>query len=670
VSDRDLAHRAAATAGRRLHRGRPALIAGIVASLGAALVLGLGALPATALPGPPSKLAFTTGPATVAVGATQTIAVSVEDASGNVVTSDNSTSVTLAIQANPSSGTLTCASTLTVTDSAGVATFTGCAISAAGNGYTLIATASSLTSAVSPMFNVTGPASKLAFTTGPLNAPAAGPQTIAVSVEDASGNVVSTDSGRTVTLAIGTNPGGGTLSCTSTLSVADVGGVATFTGCAITTAGSGYTLVATASPLTSATSAPFTVTGPASKLAFTTGPVSEPNPSSTQTVAVSVEDAAGNVIGTDSGRSVTLAIQTNPGTGTLSCTSTLTVADVDGVASFTGCTVSAVGSGYTLVATASPLTSAVSSAFNIGATPAPTQIAGTDAIGTAIAISTAEFPIAGSAHAVVLARSDFFSDALAGGPLAASVGGPLLITPGAPLAATLDPRVLAEIQRVLPAGDTVYILGGDLALNPNIDNQLTFLGYNVIRLAGVDEFDTAVKIAQQLGNRTTVFLATGLSFYDALSAVPAAISQNAEILLTNGSTQDAETFEYLATYPGDTVYAVGGPLAAYGADPSATPIYGQDLYGTSAAVANTFFPRAAVFGAATSADFPDALGGGVFMATGGRLGPILLVGPSPPLSAPIAAYLASLSVGTAGYVFGGPLAVPATVLSAIQAAVG
>jgi hypothetical protein len=577
--------------------------------------------------------------------------------------------VSLAIGANPAAGALTCTSGSTVTAASGVATFTGCSISAAGNGYTLVATASPLTAATSGAFNITGAAAKLAFTTGPVNAPAGGTQTIAVSVEDANGNVLAADSGRNVTLAIGTNPAAGALSCTSTLTVADTGGVATFTGCAITAAGAGYTLVATASPLTAATSGAFTVTGAASQLAFTAGPLSEPNPTTAQSIAVSVEDANGNVIGTDAGRGVTLAIATEPGTGTLSCTSTLTVADVAGVATFTGCVLSAGGTGYTLTATSAPLAAATSGAFTIGATPAPIQIAGTDAIGTAIAISTTEYPSPGSAHAVVLARSDFFSDALAGGPLAAAVRGPLLITPGTPLASTLDPRVLSEIQRVLPAGGTVYVLGGALALSPNIDNQLTFLGYNVIRLAGVDEFDTAVKIAQQLGNRTTIFLATGLSFYDALSAVPAAISQNAEILLTDGSTQDVETYEYLTTYPGDTVYAVGGPLAAYGADPSAIPIYGQDLFGTSAAVANMFFPNANTYGAATSTDFPDALGGGVFMATGGRSGPLLLVGPATPLSAPVAAYLATLAVGTQGYIFGGPLAVPAAVAAAIRAAV-
>jgi putative cell wall-binding protein len=305
-----------------------------------------------------------------------------------------------------------------------------------------------------------------------------------------------------------------------------------------------------------------------------------------------------------------------------------------------------------------------------GATPLPIQIYGTDPIGTSIATSQAEFPSTGSAGAVVLARSDFFSDALAGGPLAASVNGPLLLTEGAPVSSTLDPRTQGEIQRVLPSGGTVYILGGDLALSSNIDTTLEGLGYVVVREAGTDEYATAVDIAQQMGNPSTIFEATGLSFYDALSAVPAAIKVHAAILLTNGATQAPETAAYLAQFPGDTRYAIGGPLAAYGADPTATPVYGQDLFNTSAAVASMFFPAAAIFGAATAADFPDALGGGVYMATGGRSGPLLLVNPSAPLPPEITPYLATLATGTQGYVFGGPLAVGASVLTALQAAVG
>ncbi len=296
----------------------------------------------------------------------------------------------------------------------------------------------------------------------------------------------------------------------------------------------------------------------------------------------------------------------------------------------------------------------------------PTQrIYGQDAIGTAIAISGAAFPTAGSAKGVVLARSDYFADALAGGPLAAQLGGPLLTTPGASQSTQIDPRVLAEIERVLPPGGTVDILGGDLALSPNIEATLAAAGFSVHRIAGVNEFATAVAIAQQLGNPSTIFEATGLDFPDALSAVPVAIEQRGAILLTDGDVQAPETASYLQAHPGDTRYAIGGPLAAYGADPTATPIYGQDLFGTSAAVAATFFPKATTFGAATGLDFPDAQAGGVIMATRGRVGPILLVNPSLPLPGTIQSYLSETATLAGGYVFGGPLAIPDTVAAVL-----
>ena len=159
---------------------------------------------------------------------------------------------------------------------------------------------------------------------------------------------------------------------------------------------------------------------------------------------------------------------------------------------------------------------------------------------------------------MVLTRSDYFSDALAGGPLAAHVGGPLLITPGASLSTTLDPRVQAEIQRVLPVGDTAYILDGDLALSPDIDTTLQGLGYVTQRIARDDEYAT-VDIAEQLGNPSTIFEATGLNFADALSAVPAAIQARGAILLTQGNVQAPETAQYLADHPSDS----GTPLVGH-----------------------------------------------------------------------------------------------------------
>jgi hypothetical protein len=293
------------------------------------------------------------------------------------------------------------------------------------------------------------------------------------------------------------------------------------------------------------------------------------------------------------------------------------------------------------------------------------RVAGETAIETAIAVSQSTFPAAGSASAVVLARSDFFSDALAGGPLAAAVGGPLLITEGADESAALDPEVQAEIGRVLAPGGLVYILGGDLALSPQIDTTLQGLGFQTLRLAGSDEYATAIAIAQQLGNPSIIFEATGLTFPDALSAVPAAVQTHAAILLTDGSTQDPETAAYLSAHPRDVRYAIGGMFAAAGADPSATPIYGQTLYDTSAAVATQFFPGPNSLGAATGEGFPDAL------AAGPGLGldhaPMLLVPPSGALPLSLAAYLTQIAGNvTQGTLFGGTLAVSDQVLAELD----
>jgi trimeric autotransporter adhesin len=107
--------------------------------------------------GPPAKLAFVTQPSGALTGeplATQP-AVAVEDANGNIVPTATS-QVTLSI--TPGTGTsgaaLTCQAN-PVAASAGVAAFSGCAISKAGTGYELHATDGSLTPSDSGAFTVT-----------------------------------------------------------------------------------------------------------------------------------------------------------------------------------------------------------------------------------------------------------------------------------------------------------------------------------------------------------------------------------------------------------------------------------------------------------------------------------------------------------------------------------
>ena len=322
--------------------------------------------------GPAAQLVFTTQPGNGTGGSALSTqpTVTIEDAGGNTVTTDTN-AITLAIGTNPSAGTLSGCSATTV---AGVAAFSGCKIDKAGTGYTLTATdaGDGLTSPSAPSsaFDVTvGSPSQLVFTTQPSAAhggTAFGTQPT-VTIEDAGGNTVSTDT-NAITLAIGTNPSAGTLSGCSATTVA---GVAAFSGCKIDAAGTGYTLTATdATDSLSKTSAAFNVTvGPAAQLVFTTQPGNGTGGSALSTQpTVTIEDAGGNTVTTDT-NTITLAIGTNPSAGTLSGCSSSTVA---GVAAFSGCKIDKAGTGYTLTATdATDSLSATSNPFTIVTPPGP-----------------------------------------------------------------------------------------------------------------------------------------------------------------------------------------------------------------------------------------------------------------------------------------------------------
>lgn len=78
--------------------------------------------------------------------------VSIEDSSFNVITA-SAAPVTLAIVSNPSGGTLS--GMLTKSASSGVATLNDLTINTTGTGYTLGASSSGLTGAVSASFAIT-----------------------------------------------------------------------------------------------------------------------------------------------------------------------------------------------------------------------------------------------------------------------------------------------------------------------------------------------------------------------------------------------------------------------------------------------------------------------------------------------------------------------------------
>jgi putative cell wall-binding protein len=249
--------------------------------------------------------------------------------------------------------------------------------------------------------------------------------------------------------------------------------------------------------------------------------------------------------------------------------------------------------------------------------------AGPTRLETAVAVSALDVD---HADAVVIARADDYPDALAGGPLAASLGAPLLLTPSDRLAAP----VAAEISRL--GASRAILLGGERALAPQVAADLEDLGLSVRRVAGATRWGTAAAIAEEVGGDGEVLLARGDDVADALAASGLGASTGTPVLLTEPDRLPDETRRALSadidvTVVGGTA-AVSEAVAAEVDDVAGalTRLSGPTRYATSAAVADAALlrrVRADIVWVATGADFPDALVAGA--AAGRDAGVLLLV---------------------------------------------
>jgi hypothetical protein len=286
------------------------------------------------------------------------VTVAVEDAFGNVVTSNTST-VTLAV----SSGAAGFASGSTTSAAAvnGVATFSNLVLDTAGS-YTLGATDGSLTAAKSTGITVNPAAATQAVI---LQTPSTGTAgqalvpTLQIALKDQFGNVVTSNTSA-LTVSVVSGPAG--FAGGSTTSVAAVNGVATFSNLIFNTAGT-FTVKVSDGSLTSVTSGNITIkAAAASKLAFTQTPASgTAGVALSPGIKVSVEDAYGNVITSNTSK-ITLVV--NSGPDGFASGSTVTVAAVNGVATFSKLLCDRSGS-YVIGASDGTLTKAASASITI-----------------------------------------------------------------------------------------------------------------------------------------------------------------------------------------------------------------------------------------------------------------------------------------------------------------
>jgi streptogramin lyase len=276
-----------------------------------------------------------------------------------------------------------------------------------------------------------GAPAMLAVTSEPPSAVTAGNGFgLALVVEDAGGNLVYGYNGN-VTLSLGNNPGGSTLG--GTVSVAAVHGVATFSGLTLSHPGNGYTLKISSDGLSAATTAFNVVSSSATRLVVTAQPPSDVAAGSPFGLTIAAENSVGDIDHSFSGN-IAVAIGYNAGGGTLD--GTLISAAKNGIAAFSGLTLSQPGNSYTLNVTAGGLTSTSTLGFNVSSAvatqwvitvPPPESIAAEDGFGLSVAAENAS-------GAVVTTFTGSVSIAIANNPSGATLSGMLTATLNAGLA--------------------------------------------------------------------------------------------------------------------------------------------------------------------------------------------------------------------------------------------
>jgi hypothetical protein len=306
--------------------------------------------------------------------------VAAVDTKGNVVT-DARELVVLTVTSGPDSKPPTLYGGTKVALENGAVNFEGLSMDKAGS-YTLTATSNGLTAAVSDPFEITPAAgAKIFFSNRIAGGPAGSALTAqpVVTVVDLYGNIATGSTTEVSLSLIPTDTLAATLGPQAILSgvtkVKAVNGVVNFKGLSINKAGR-YILMATTSGMAAVASGFFDITpAAAAKLVFSTQPVNSAagaaltvNPPA---IAVDVQDNYGNIV-TSSTAEVSISITPNTGSIGAVLSGVTKIKAQYGVADFSGLSIDKVGTGYTLTASSSGLTSAISDPFDI-TPPEPTS---------------------------------------------------------------------------------------------------------------------------------------------------------------------------------------------------------------------------------------------------------------------------------------------------------
>ena len=274
------------------------------------------------------------------------------------------------------------------------------------------------------------------------------------------------------------------------------------------------------------------------------------------------------------------------------------------------------------------------------------RIAGANRFETAVAIAKVqirkELREKDGYKNIVVAEVDTLADALTAGVVAYEYYAPLLLVRNNVL-----PKETADYIKESGA-NRVIIVGGTSTVSTSVENEIGKIqGISTKRISGKNRFGTAVEVGQvfrelmaerpelNLGYnaKSTVFLANGYTFADALTASVPAAHYGMPILLTHQDKLAPETIEALAKWEIEKVIIIGGEssvskaveneLKNLGKGYSVERFSGANRQSTSIKLASTFFKNEKRVFFANGDAFSDALAAAPYGAN--LRAPIILV---------------------------------------------
>lgn len=241
------------------------------------------------------------------------------------------------------------------------------------------------------------------------------------------------------------------------------------------------------------------------------------------------------------------------------------------------------------------------------------RISGKNRYETAVEISKKYFE---KSETVIVASGEEFIDALTVSPLASKINAPILLSNKGSI-----PKItLGEIERL--KASKILLVGGTSTLSMDVQLDLSNRGYNVTRISGINRYETAVKLGEELrkhtGNNSEVVLSSGENLVDSLSANNISGKQEIPILLTGKNELNAKTKEAIETWNVKKVIIIGGSSSVSESAKEeventgleAIRLSGKDRYETAVKVSNYAYPNPTSVFLANGSNYIDALVGG------------------------------------------------------------